>query len=151
LPKLIGHLAGLEPSAPAATPKLRAAMPGRPSRVTGLRAILAAERISRIMARRLSGMTFKEIAADEGVSMRRPSWSEKVRSPWSLTRDQYHPQRGISPGYSGPSNAKADGGHLVRSPSKGGGPASVRRDAAPVQGGESAAPLEQALNRGDRS
>jgi hypothetical protein len=75
------------------------------------------------------------------------------RSPHSLTRDQYHERRGESPGSrSSPSNA-ADSGHLVRSPGKGGGPASVRRDAVPVVGGESAAPLPQALERsmrGDR-
>jgi hypothetical protein len=62
----------------------------------------------------------------------------EVRSPNSLTRDQYHPQRGISPGaHSSPSNApRSDSGHLVRSPGKGGGPASVKRDGAvPVQGG----------------
>jgi hypothetical protein len=72
---------------------------------------------------------------------------KEVRSPHSLTKDQYHPQRAISPGSrSSPSNA-ADSGHLV-SPGKGGGPASVRRDAVsgvtrdgfapsarPVQGG----------------
>jgi hypothetical protein len=74
---------------------------------------------------------------------------KEVRSPNSLTKDQYHPQRGISPGSrSSPSNARSDGGHLVRSPGKGGGPASVRRDAVPVVGGESAAPLQQALDRG---
>jgi hypothetical protein len=61
----------------------------------------------------------------------------EVKSPNSLTRDQYHPQRGISPGSrSSPSNAaRSDSGHLVRSPGKGGGPASVRCDAVPVQGG----------------
>jgi hypothetical protein len=75
---------------------------------------------------------------------------KEVRSPHSLTRDQYHPQRAISPGSrSSPSNA-ADSRHLVRSPGKGGGPASVRRDAVPVVGGESAAPLQQALERGIR-
>jgi hypothetical protein len=58
---------------------------------------------------------------------------KEVRSPHSLTRDQPHPQRAISPGSrSSPSNA-ADSGHLVRSPGK--GPA-VRRDSTPVVGGQ---------------
>jgi hypothetical protein len=76
---------------------------------------------------------------------------EEVRSPHSLTRDQYHPQRAISPGSrSSPSNARADG-HLARTVGKGGhGPASLHRDSTPVVGGESAAPLQQALERGMR-
>jgi hypothetical protein len=60
----------------------------------------------------------------------------EVRSPNSLSKGQYHPQRGISHGSrSSPSNA-ADSGNLVRSPGKGGGPASVRRDSTPVVGGQ---------------
>jgi hypothetical protein len=77
---------------------------------------------------------------------------KEVRSPNSLTRDQFQPQRGISPGSrSSPSNARADWGHAAHNIGKGGPrPASARRDAAPVVGGESAAPLEQALDRGMR-
>jgi hypothetical protein len=48
---------------------------------------------------------------------------KEVRSPWNSTRDMPNAQRGISPGaYSSPSNSRqrADGGHLVRSPGKGG-------------------------------
>jgi hypothetical protein len=72
----------------------------------------------------------------------------EVRSPWNTTGNE--PMRGYSPGSrSSPSNA-AESGHLVRSPGKGGGPASVRRDAVPVVCGESAAPLQQALERGMR-
>jgi hypothetical protein len=42
----------------------------------------------------------------------------EVRSPNSLTRDQYHPRRGESPGSrSSPSNARTDGG-----PASQGGP-----------------------------
>ena len=76
---------------------------------------------------------------------------KEVRSPHSLTRDQYHPQRAISPGSrSNPSNARSDG-HLAHTVGKGGhGPASLRRDSTPVVGGESAAPLQQALERGMR-
>jgi hypothetical protein len=76
----------------------------------------------------------------------------EVRSPHSLTRDQYHPQRAISPGSrSSPSNARSDG-HLAHTVGKGGhGPASLRRDNTPVVGGESAAPLQQALERGMRA
>jgi hypothetical protein len=71
------------------------------------------------------------------------------RSPHSLTRDQYHERRGESPGSrSSPSNARSDG-HLAHTVGKGGhGPASLRRDSTPVVGGESAAPLKQALERG---
>jgi hypothetical protein len=75
----------------------------------------------------------------------------EVKSPNSLERRDFHAQRGISPGaHSSPSNARSDGhiaGHLGKSASQ---PASVRRDAVPVQGGESAAPLEQALDKGMR-
>jgi hypothetical protein len=77
---------------------------------------------------------------------------KEVRSPNSLTRDQYHERRAESPGSrSSPSNAaRSDAhlaGHLGKSASQ---PASARRDAVPVQGGESAANLEQALDRGMR-
>ena len=59
---------------------------------------------------------------------------KEVRSTWSLERGDPHPQRAISPGSrSSPSNARSDGGHLVRSPGK--GPA-VRRDSTPVVGGQ---------------
>jgi hypothetical protein len=54
---------------------------------------------------------------------------KEVRSPHSLTRDRYHPQRAFSPGSRSSSSNAADSGHLVISPGKGGGPASVRRDA----------------------
>jgi hypothetical protein len=64
-------LAGLEPVSPPPKPKLRVRQPGRPSRKTGLRAILTAERIARIMQARVSGMTFREIGLEEGVSMQR--------------------------------------------------------------------------------
>jgi len=73
-----------------------------------------------------------------------------VRSPWNTTGNE--PMRGYSPGSrSSPSNARSDGGHIAGHVGKGGGPASVsRRDAVPVVGGESAAPLKQALERGMR-
>ena len=60
----------------------------------------------------------------------------EVRSSWSLSRDQHHPQRGISPGaYSNPSNARNDSGHRAHLVGKGYG-APVRRDnAPPVVGG----------------
>jgi hypothetical protein len=76
---------------------------------------------------------------------------KEVRSPWNTTGNE--PMRGYSPGSrSSPSNARSDGGHLVRSPGKGGGPASVsRRDAVPVVGSGSAAELERALDRGMRA
>jgi hypothetical protein len=57
-----------------------------------------------------------------------------VRSPNTITSDMPHPRRGESPGCRS-SPSRADGGHLVRSPGKGGGPASVRRDSTPVIGG----------------
>jgi hypothetical protein len=67
---------------------------------------------------------------------------KEVRSPNSLTRDQFHAQRGISPGSrSSPSNAKGDGGHIAGHVGKGGSqPASATRDgfaptARPVVGG----------------
>jgi hypothetical protein len=60
----------------------------------------------------------------------------EVKSPSSRERGDFHPRLAESPGSrSSPSNA-ADSGHLVRSPGKGGGPASVRRDSAPVVGGQ---------------
>jgi hypothetical protein len=72
-----------------------------------------------------------------------------VRSPWNTTGNE--PMRGYSPGSrSSPSNAAHSDGHI--SPHSGGEgwtPLS-RRDAVPVQGGESAAPLQQALDRGMR-
>ena len=73
----------------------------------------------------------------------------EVKSPSSRERGDFHPRLAESPG-SRSSPSRADGGHLVRSPGKGGGPASVRGDAVPVVGGESAAPLYQALERGMR-
>jgi hypothetical protein len=77
-----------------------------------------------------------------------------VRSPWSREKGDPHPRLAESPGSrSSPSNAaRSDSGHLAHTVGKGGhGPASVRRDGAvPVVGGESAANLQQALNRGDR-
>ena len=76
----------------------------------------------------------------------------EVKSSWSLTRDMPHAQRGISPGSrSSPSNARADWGHAAPHVGKSGPqPASARRDAVPVAGGESAAPLQQTLDRGMR-
>jgi hypothetical protein len=72
------------------------------------------------------------------------------RSSWSLDRSDPHTQRGISPGARS-SPSRADGGHIAPHIGKSGSqPASARRDAVPVQGGESAAPLEQALDRGMR-
>ena len=60
----------------------------------------------------------------------------EVKSPSSRERGDFHPRLAESPGSrSSPSNA-ADSGHLVRSPGKGGGPASVRRDSTPVVGGQ---------------
>jgi hypothetical protein len=75
-----------------------------------------------------------------------------VRSPWNTTGNE--PMRGYSPGSrSSPSNAaRSDGGHLAHNIGKSASqPASARRDAVPVQGGESAAHLEQALDKGMRS
>ena len=73
---------------------------------------------------------------------------KEVRSPHSLTRDQPHAQRGISPGSrSSPSNARSDS-HLAHTVGKGGhSPASLRRDSTPVVGesGDVAINLEQAL------
>jgi len=67
----------------------------------------------------------------------------EVRSPNSLTRDQFHPRRGESPGSrSSPSNAAvSDGGHVAGHIGKSGSqPASATRDgvmptARPVVGG----------------
>jgi hypothetical protein len=57
----------------------------------------------------------------------------ETRSPWSRERGEPHPRLAESPGSrSSPSNARADGGHLVRSPGKGGGPASVSRPDMPT-------------------
>jgi hypothetical protein len=76
---------------------------------------------------------------------------KEVLSPNSLTRDQFHPQRGISPGaHSSPSNARSDAHVAPHIGKSGSQPASARRDAVPVVGGESAAPLQQALERGMR-
>jgi hypothetical protein len=78
---------------------------------------------------------------------------KEVRSPHNATRDQYHPQRGISPGaYSSPSNAaRSDGGHLAHNIGKGGSMPAARRDSTPVVGESgNAARLEQALERGMR-
>jgi hypothetical protein len=76
-----------------------------------------------------------------------------VNSPWNATGNE--PQRGVSPGaYSNPSNPRqrADGGHIAHIIGAGGHkPVSAKRDSAvPVAGGESAANLEQALDRGMR-
>jgi hypothetical protein len=62
----------------------------------------------------------------------------EVKSPSSRERGDPHPRLAESPGSrSSPSNApRSDSGHLVRSPGKGGGPASVRRDSTPVVGGQ---------------
>ena len=56
--------------------------------------------------------------------------------------------RRTSPGSrSSPSNARADWGHVAHNLGKGGHrPVSARRDAVPVVGGESAAPLERQLD-----
>jgi hypothetical protein len=79
-----------------------------------------------------------------------------VRSPWNTTGTE--PMRGHSPGaYSNPGNqrARADSGHLVRSPGKGGGPASVsRRDnatsaATPVQGASYRDPTDPGTDMAD--
>ena len=64
--------------------------------------------------------------------------SKEVRSPNSLERNQFHPQRGISPGSrSSPSNARADWGHAAPRIGKSASQlVSARRDGAvPVQGG----------------
>ena len=58
----------------------------------------------------------------------------EVKSPNSLTRDQFHAQRGISPGaHSNPSNAaRSDSGHIAGHLGKGGfGPVSQKRDSPP--------------------
>jgi hypothetical protein len=79
---------------------------------------------------------------------------KEVRSPHSLTRDQYHERRAESPG-SRSSPSRADGGHLAHNLGKSASqPASARRDSSPVVGeSSSVARLEQALDqsmRGDR-
>lgn len=73
----------------------------------------------------------------------------EVKSSWSREKGEPHPRLAKSPGSrSSPSNARSDG-HLAHTVGKGGhGPASLRRDSTPVVGGESAAPLQQALERG---
>jgi hypothetical protein len=74
-----------------------------------------------------------------------------VNSPWNTTGNE--PMRGYSPGSrSSPSNAaRSDGGHLAGHLGKSASqPASASRDAVRVQGGESAAPLQQALDKGMR-
>ena len=77
---------------------------------------------------------------------------KEVRSTWSRERGEPHPRLAESPGSrSSPSNARADWGHAAPHIGKSGSqPASARRDAVPVVGGESAAPLQQALDRGMR-
>jgi hypothetical protein len=57
-------------------------------------------------------------------------------SPWTRERGDPHPSLAESPG-SRSSPSRADAGHLVRPPGKGGGPASVSHDNSnmPVQGG----------------
>ena len=54
-------------------------------------------------------------------------------SPWTLTRDMPHAQRGITPGArSSPCNARADGGRIARHLGRGGfGPVSQKRDSPP--------------------
>ena len=62
----------------------------------------------------------------------------EIKSPWTLTRDMPHAQRGISPGSrSSPSNAaRNDSGHRAHLVGKGGYGPPVRRDKAlPVVGG----------------
>lgn len=49
----------------------------------------------------------------------------EIRSPWSLSPDQFHERRSESPGSRSSPSKGPDSGHLVRSPGK--GPA-VRRD-----------------------
>ena len=72
----------------------------------------------------------------------------EVKSPSSRERGDPHPRLAESPG-SRSSPSRSDSGHLAHTVGKGGhGPASLRRDSTPVVGGESAAPLQQALNRG---
>jgi len=65
-----------------------------------------------------------------------------VRSPWSRARGEPHPRLGETASRSNPS--RGDGDHLVRSPGKGMGPASARRDnATPIVGGEHTKPLDE--------
>jgi hypothetical protein len=81
-------LAGLEPPPPLPKPKLRAAMPGRPSRKTGRRAIERVERISRILQAKSAGHTFREIGLAEGVSM------QAIHKLYWRALDQTAPCRG---------------------------------------------------------
>jgi hypothetical protein len=76
---------------------------------------------------------------------------KEVKSTWSRERGEPHPRLAESRGSrSSPSNARSDA-HVARHLGKSGHqPASARRDAVPVVGGESAAPLQQALDRGMR-
>jgi hypothetical protein len=74
----------------------------------------------------------------------------EVRSPHSLTRDQFHERRAESPG-SRSSPSRADGGHLAHNIGKSGSMPAARRDSTPVVGESGdAARLEQALERGMR-
>jgi hypothetical protein len=76
---------------------------------------------------------------------------KEVRSPHSLTRDQYHPQRAVSPGSrSSPSNARSDGGHIAGHVGKGGGLASVRRDAVSGASQDGFAPSARPVVGGQR-
>lgn len=62
---------------------------GRPATVTGVEAILAAEKISRIMEGRFCGVGFRQIAAAEGISAAtacRWYWRTMVANPPSRRR-----------------------------------------------------------------
>jgi hypothetical protein len=74
----------------------------------------------------------------------------EVKSPSSRERGDFHPCLAESPGSrSSPSNARSDGGHLVRSPGKG-GPASVRRDAVSGAAWDGVTPTARPVVGGQR-
>jgi hypothetical protein len=74
-----------------------------------------------------------------------------VRSPWNTTGNE--PLRGYSPGSrSSPSNAaRSDGGHVAGHVGKGGGPASVRRDAVSGATWDGVTPTARPVVGGNRS
>jgi DNA-directed RNA polymerase specialized sigma24 family protein len=88
---LPAHSASLEPT-PTLQPKMRsAARTGRPPTVTGRLALAKAERASAVMAQRLEGGTFREIALTQGLStatVHRLFWKVVSENPPSRRRQR---------------------------------------------------------------
>jgi hypothetical protein len=88
---LPASLANLEPT-PTLQPKMRsAARPGRPATNTGPEAIERTERAHAVMAQRLAGRTFREIALASGVSAataHRLFWKVVSENPPSRRRQR---------------------------------------------------------------